>query len=347
MKQNLLVTLADEKFIMQAKQLFASAFWNGGWSGDYMLLSHQISDEKLQWFIDKGILIKKCNPIQLKTLKLSYEPVVLDKFYLFTEEFKIWDTIIFLDSDIIVKSSLEYLLKVKYFGAAKDSYSLRLKSQFFDTSKNQINERKFNFNRPAFNSGVMVFKSSIIKPTTFSDLTELTSKYSENFKFGEQPALNLYFYQKWESIPPIFNVFITNHGYKLPKSLKCVAIHFFARFNEFSPVWDTRNSYFTEWKGNLEKADRIDLNYIPKVETLSLFDIRYNSLILKLSLHKHRFFSKSKSVYFYIYYKALNFKYFLLRLIYLPDRMMGFFGKILKKRNPKLYMFLKKNNYGK
>jgi hypothetical protein len=41
--KKLLVTLADEKYIDQAKQLFSSAYWNGGWDGDFMLLSYEYS----------------------------------------------------------------------------------------------------------------------------------------------------------------------------------------------------------------------------------------------------------------------------------------------------------------
>ena len=47
MKKNLLVTLADENYIDRAKQLFSSVYFNAGWKGDYMLLAHEIPEEKL------------------------------------------------------------------------------------------------------------------------------------------------------------------------------------------------------------------------------------------------------------------------------------------------------------
>ena len=86
MKQNLLVTLADKNYIQQARQLFSSVYWNAGWNGDYMLLSHGIPDDELKWFTDKGILVKKCQPLHDKSIGLGYDPIVLDKFYLFTPE---------------------------------------------------------------------------------------------------------------------------------------------------------------------------------------------------------------------------------------------------------------------
>ena len=63
MKKDLLVTLADENFLDQAKQLFSSVYWNAGWKGDYMLLAHEIPESKLKWFRDKGILVKKCKSV--------------------------------------------------------------------------------------------------------------------------------------------------------------------------------------------------------------------------------------------------------------------------------------------
>jgi len=48
MKKHLLVTLANENYINQAKQLFSSAYFNGGWDGDYLLLAHEIPENKLK-----------------------------------------------------------------------------------------------------------------------------------------------------------------------------------------------------------------------------------------------------------------------------------------------------------
>jgi len=43
-KKSVLVTLADENYIYQAKQLFSSVYFNVGWRGDYMLLAHAGKD---------------------------------------------------------------------------------------------------------------------------------------------------------------------------------------------------------------------------------------------------------------------------------------------------------------
>jgi hypothetical protein len=62
-KKDLLVTLADANYVDQARQVFSSAYWNGGWSGDYMLLAYGVPERDLQWFRDKGILVTECEPV--------------------------------------------------------------------------------------------------------------------------------------------------------------------------------------------------------------------------------------------------------------------------------------------
>ena len=93
-RRNLLVTLADKNYIQQAKQLFSSVYWNAGWKGDYLLLAHEIPEDELKWFTDKKFLVKKCTPLcDQKTGEFNYPPVIFDKFYLFTPEFKKWNNI--------------------------------------------------------------------------------------------------------------------------------------------------------------------------------------------------------------------------------------------------------------
>ena len=63
-----LVTLADKNYIDQAKQLFSSVYWNAGWKGDYMLLAHEVPEKDLNWFREKGILVKKCSKMPIGLL---------------------------------------------------------------------------------------------------------------------------------------------------------------------------------------------------------------------------------------------------------------------------------------
>jgi len=106
------VTLADKNYVKQAKQLFSSAYWNAGWKGDYMLLSHKVPEKELKWFRKKGILVKKCELFDKKDFEY-WPPTILIKFYLFSTEFKKWKNVIFLDADIFVSFSTYFRIDLE------------------------------------------------------------------------------------------------------------------------------------------------------------------------------------------------------------------------------------------
>src|SRR5262245_46673368 len=116
MAKSVLVTLADENYIDQAKQLFSSVYCNAGWKGDYLLLAHNIPTQKLAWFTNKGILVKETGPIE-KRSQGNFPAVVSAKYHLFEPEFKKWDQVVYIDADCIVRETLNELIVVKHFAA--------------------------------------------------------------------------------------------------------------------------------------------------------------------------------------------------------------------------------------
>ncbi len=259
MKKNLLVTLADKNYILQAKQLFSSVYWNAGWKGDYMLLSHEIPEKELRWFRKKGILVKKCKSL-IKTKKGNYPSLVLDKFYLFTKEFKKWKTIIYLDSDIIVRGSLDELTKVKEFAAVKDIYENPISTNFKENEKKDLEKlrKTYLLEKKGFASGVFAFNSNIINKKLQTCIKRIINKYS-NIANGDQPLFNLVFYNKIKFLPCIFNFYIPNCSFiylKIAKRKEPIIIH----LSSTDKPWNKFSPFYTEWKSNLNKADLIDLS---------------------------------------------------------------------------------------
>jgi len=261
MKKALLVTLADKNYIDQAKQLFSSVYFNAGWRGDYMLLAHEIPTEKLKWFRDKGILIKKCEALYKgHTGRLPL--AVLSKFYMFTPEFKKWGNVVYLDADMIVRASLDNLLRLKGFAAVAEHY--KLKGQFRglrEHNKRLFDRLKKNFklNRPSFNTSLMAFSTDVIKKDTFSELKRLFMLYKElhSDMVGEQPSLNLLFYEKWKKLPYFYIAHpegIKQYYRIKNEKVKAIAMHFACQH-----PWNPNNYYYQEWKHNLDKAEQIDL----------------------------------------------------------------------------------------
>jgi len=349
MKKNLLVTLADKNFVEQAKQLFSSVYWNAGWKGDYMLLAYNIPENKLKWFRDKGILIKKCKPVFFGKKAYSWPITVSSKFYLFTQEFKKWKNIIYLDGDIIVRGSLDNLTKIKGLAAPgcvsfgryfKKPESIMLDSRSARKNMELFNELKKNYNleERGFNSGVMAFSTDIIKIDSFSKLKKLLKKYNKINIGGEQPILNLLFYKKYELLPFGFVYNFLDINYIMyscsikPEKIKGIILH----FNSGDKPWFFGSSFRNEWKINLNKADLINLKNIPPAcKNLIEEDIA-------------KYFSGLKKAPILGFFKKIVWKtsVFIRGVIKFIDRNIGLIGIFLRKHYPKLYFRLRRLKRG-
>ena len=321
-KKNLLVTLADRNYIRQAKQLFSSVYWNAGWKGDYMLLSHDIPEKELKWFRDKGILVKKCKPLSDKGWG-SWPPALLDKFYLFTPEFKKWEHVIYLDADIIVRASLDGLEKTKGISAVShfetiinNFRNMKISSEK-DTKRmiNSLKEQGYNLKESFFNGGVIVFNTDIIQENTFNNLRKLVGYID-----SEERMLNIHFYKKWKKLPLVYNVHVNilrSCNFPVNK-IKGIILHFASEYSKDKP-WTFENPFHNEWKTNLEKAELIDLNKIPEGKK---FDFYKNSSFLQL-------------------------QYRIAFLMFSINKIMGKIGIFIKKINPGVYYKLKRIKDGK
>jgi len=330
MKKNLLVTLSDKNYINQAKQLFSSVYFNAGWEGDYMLLAYQIPESDLKWFRDKGIIVRDCPPfLDYNKILIKYPEVLFCKLYLFTQEFKAWDQVIFLDADIIVKASLAELTKIKGLAGTRVRKRLRqlflspVHLYFLNQSREILKQlaAEYDLDLPAFNTGMFVFSTSIIQPNSFSKLKEAAEKYGRITGSGEESIINLLFQKTWIGLSPLYNFgyYYDNFVSRLFKrDFKAVTLHFTRK------PWHKKSPFYDEWNENLKKAEQIDLNKIvPAIKLTPQVVEEYSA-----------------------YFKKLRRKFFYqdwLRSIYLGvDKGFGFAGLFLKNNFPSIYKILKK-----
>jgi lipopolysaccharide biosynthesis glycosyltransferase len=320
-----------------------------------MLLAHNIPEQELIWFRDKGILIKQCESLHNVPIGINYSPIVLDKFYLFTAEFRQWKKIVFADADIIVRASLEKLTKIKGF-AASDS-TIKLKKQFCEGSTilNE-NDVQLKLNKRSFNSGFFAFSTDIISNNMFNEMNELLKKNIHLSLYGEEGIMNIYFYDKWSKIPRVYNLFISVlMANKLRYKYKSAIILHFINIigqNEYKP-WFPENYFYREWNKNLENSDMIDLSKTLTSEKWSDFKIRFNSFILDIDLFichltdflRNSHLQKIRKTYFYILNKIeiITSCY----IIGIPERAIGKVGMCLKKHHPGFYCKLRKLKGGK
>jgi glycosyltransferase involved in cell wall biosynthesis len=262
MEKTLLVTLADQNYLEQAKQLFSSVYWNSGWKGDYMLLAHDIPDDKLGWFKEKGILIYHCRPLAAgkSVFGIRHHPAtVFSKGYLFGRYFKKWDKIIFLDSDIIVRASLDRLATVDGF-AAPDASPIVLKTEFYKGNAAVLStlKKEYWLSGRAFNTGVFAFDTSLITDDLFDSFISLIEKYQSVSSFGEEGLLNLLFYKRWTMLPFLYNAYpepVCYHYRLLPGDLQSIIIHFVAS----EKPWSVSSPFHKEWLDNRGRAELINL----------------------------------------------------------------------------------------
>lgn len=279
MHNHVLVTLADRGFISQAKQLFSTVFWNSGWRGDYLLLAHEIPENELEWFLNKGILVKQCSPLPCNSNRKG-DIITASKCYLFSEYFKKWEHVVYLDVDILTRGPIDGLLEVDGFGAC---YSLgqTIKDNLIHVDQIDLRvledlHNTFDLNRRAFNSGVMSFSSSIIKRSTFQEILTFFKKYVKiGFFGGDQLPFNLYFYDKWIELPPVYNQIVELGNYTGdPLELDGIIIHTVSFGNG---PWDPQSVFYYEWRANLDRADLIDLDRIPQMRMYSPVEIQQRS----------------------------------------------------------------------
>ena len=292
-KKNLLVTLADINYIDQAKQVFSSVYFNAGWNGDYLLLAHEIPEIELEWFRNKGILIKEYKP--MFDYKIGVKSVtVLTKLSLFTPEFKKWDNIVFLDGDVIVRGSIDELTKVKGIAAVRifNTYRTLLGGQLYNYDENmklyQELDREYDLNKPALNSGVLAFSTDVIKDEMLLEFRRIIQRFGEIILLPDECVLNLYFYDKWQELPAVYNFC---PGYEMfyrdckPDELKGIILHTYSALRARRKAWDPRSPLYREWNINLKKAELIDLSELkPPRKTLSKEEAIRDGLYLK-NLH--------------------------------------------------------------
>jgi lipopolysaccharide biosynthesis glycosyltransferase len=287
MSEKVLVAMANDRFVDQAKELFSSAYWNAGWDGDYLLLAYDFSDDDASWFRAKGIEVLPVKNILEGDYSLG-ERIACCKAYVFTEYFKKWRNVVYLDVDIIIRAPFNEMGTVTGFCACP-SLGQTVRDNFIefdrlgDDVKNRI-ERICDLNKKSFNSGVLAFSTDIINAKTFDDCVEYINAYIDVSRFGgDQLAMNLFF-PDWKSLPPVYNFTLPLDYPVNPNKIDAIILHLVS-FGD--GPWNPNSPFRQEWLEILARAEQIDLANIPHREPWSQKRINQSSrtLVKKHLLH--------------------------------------------------------------
>ncbi|MBN1389805.1 MAG: hypothetical protein JXA22_04080 [Candidatus Thermoplasmatota archaeon] len=270
MPSNVIVTLSDSNYIDQARQLFSSIYFNSGWTGDYLLLAHDLTADEKKWFTDRGIYVRDVHT--LRTKNFAWLPgTVLDKFYLFDEWMRRWDQVLYIDADTTVEASLAPLIGLKGIWASPDFHDRKLRGQFIEPRRSGTEREKkkaldrlygsFDVNAVSFNSGVILYETAALPDDPFNRSIELYNDL-EPIVLHDQSILNLLLYGKWSSLPLAYNNYFLYK--RVPWSMRFEKYGGIINHYVLDKVWNTKNQdYYPRWKCLLERADMIDLERRP------------------------------------------------------------------------------------
>jgi hypothetical protein len=264
MARSVLVTLADESFLPQAKQLFACVHWNAGWSGDLLLLAHAVPAARLAPFRERGIAVRECEPWHRPEREGAfYHPAtVLSKLHVFGPEFRRWENVLFLDADMMFWASLDALARVRGFAAVPERKPLAKQFSRGAADPERFAElaARWDLSRGAFNSGLLAFRTAeVIRDDTFAELQRLFLRYGalQAHPLGDQPALNLHFQGRWRRLPDFWAALRDRpekHFFVSREGLRVIGRHFAGP----PRPWQPEHPLHAEWSANLARFEALD-----------------------------------------------------------------------------------------
>ena len=258
--KTLFATTATGDYVPHAKQLFSSAYEAGYWQGQFLLLAYGISAEDKAWFLSRGILVKEYDYImeaeEWKTYPCSNaHRIMLERYHLFREEFKAWDVIVYMDSDIIVTGPLVRLAATQGFAATLDRRRFLKTNAMRGSGYKALSEGGYRLKAPMFCAGMFAFNSRLIAADTYDNLITLTRRWLPVTLYIDQLILNLVYYRKWQRLSMSYAFALTLvPSVPLCRAYRAIALHFAAR----NRPWNPKSPYHALWQSNLAKAEKVD-----------------------------------------------------------------------------------------
>ncbi len=191
--KNCLVLVTDINYINHIKSLIMQIRDIGGWDEDICVIFNNVNDNDIiNDFEGKGI----------STFNVSFKNPFYAKYSIFNEFFKKWDNILYIDADFVIKKNIKILLtqidEVNKFLCDYEDNILDL--CFTKNSEYEELNKKYLIDKTrVFNSGCMLFDTTLITKETFNGLVKLSEELKNiNSHTGieggtDQPVLNIFF----------------------------------------------------------------------------------------------------------------------------------------------------------
>jgi hypothetical protein len=193
------VTLTDRNYYFKAHQTIIDIRTRGKWYGDLVLItidydapSHFLEAYNVTEFkarhINTDYLLeqyKKC-PIRPTCDNREYTKLTQwDKFYVFSEFFKAWNKVIFVDAGLRVLDSISNLLELDCAIIETDKNTQVVERLFEEYSPDILKERYFL-------NCIWVYDTALLERVSFNDLVDSMNKYPI-CRCNEMTIMNLIF----------------------------------------------------------------------------------------------------------------------------------------------------------
>jgi hypothetical protein len=219
-QDNVVVLLTNAAYSKQCLMTIHGCRTVGNYKGDIVVLTDaDLSDE----FLKYEVIVKKYDPIDIQPIisKIIERPftdtdgreiskqIQWQKLNIFHTYFKQWQKIFYMDAGMYVFGDINIffdLVRPQQLLAHCDDfpeYRTNLAGQFNRLSYPDVFAElavNYNLERPCFQTGIILFDSSIIKHETISEIMNLAYKYHIS-RTNEQGILNLYFYDMLAQVP--------------------------------------------------------------------------------------------------------------------------------------------------
>ena len=195
--KKVIVLVSDQNYLNHTKYLFSHILNDTNYDGDLCLITNEQVDTRE--FEKKNIHIKKYEKIDPYFQKLN----------IFDTYFKKWDKVLYLDCDtMVIKNDLNSLFDLSGdLYCEPEPWTIQ---EYFNGDKNislfEELKSEYDVDKIGFNSGSILFNTSIIDDNTQKELFEIKEKYQDinehtRKEGGDQPIINLKFIDTWKRFP--------------------------------------------------------------------------------------------------------------------------------------------------
>jgi hypothetical protein len=220
------VVVSNNNYFHKAKKTIEDIRTTGQWKYNLVFVyGNDISKNQIEELQEFHVIPKYFKDIDLSEIvnKLKKKPYngldrklrklfCFHKFHLFTNYFKFWDKIFYIDCGMRIFKPIEPFFnincnnKILANSDAQPKHRWKLRGQFNNTSYPNIFhelETKYKLDVDYFQSTILLYETKIITNEIFNRLIELVQKYFIGFT-NDQAIMNLYFTCEkniWEQVP--------------------------------------------------------------------------------------------------------------------------------------------------